>query len=538
MENIFVFLAGIALFLMSFQLVVKYMQRLIGRKISTTVKKAGNSKIKALGLGAGATTLFQNSTAVIVLVISFVEMGFLTLLQSMPLVLGINIGASLTLISILLSSFSISVYFSILALIGAFIVMLGRTEKIKNIGYLLFGIGILFLGMFIMSDSMSFLKTLPLVQSILTTISHPLVLIAIGLLLGTLIQSSLASNAILITLCAVGGSAGLSVVSALWLSFSFKLGPTFMGMIASFGGKKSSQAVALFHFLVNLLILIVFSLSTLTGWHIALANAIVNPALVIVLCNIIVCTFTVLLLLPFSKLIGNALGKCFKDKQDKYADFIMQESSFSYTSVALELLRHQVKLLQDKIVDNVSILFSNYFIESKIGTIKTLEKNNEEFLYMCNLFTSNLAKLKTELNAQENSLVRYFYNLTSRYSSMSHRYEKLVILLKETKNGMIFKQEEQDRAKELFERINELANMSDCMLKCYLSSNEKKCYYLNNIIKVDDEVANMKLTIKKEMFVNYRKSKDNVQNTEQYARLINETEQLGEHFTAIGLNML
>lgn len=121
---------------------------------------------------------------------------------------------------------------------------------------------------------------------------------------------------------------------------------------------------------------------------------------------------------------------------------------------------------------------------------------------------------------------------------MSHRYEKLVILLKETKNGMIFKQEEQDRAKELFERINELANMSDCMLKCYLSSNKKKCYYLNNIIKVDDEVANMKLTIKKEMFVNYRKSKDNVQNTEQYARLINETEQLGEHFTAIGLNML
>ena len=154
-EIICLFIAGLALFLMSFQLIVKYMQRLMGDRVRKVVQSAGNNRLKATCMGLGSTMLFQNSTAVLVLVIGFVEMGALSLLNSVPLVLGVNIGAACSLITILLSSFNVSICVSLVSIVGAFMVALSKHEKVKNVGYLLFAIGILFLGMFLMSDNTS-----------------------------------------------------------------------------------------------------------------------------------------------------------------------------------------------------------------------------------------------------------------------------------------------------------------------------------------------------------------------------------------------
>lgn len=539
LENILIFLAGLGLFLMSFQMIVKHMQKIMGSKIKNTVKQAGSSKVKGVGLGAISTTLFQNSTAVIVLIIGFVEMGVLSLLQSIPLVLGVNIGASITLLTIFLSSISFSVYVSLLALIGVAIVMFCKKEKTKSVGFLLFAIGILFLGMYLMSNSMSFLKTMPEFNSFLTSISNPLLLICIGLVVGTIIQSSLASNAILITLCAVGGVSGLGIESALWLSFSFKLGPTLMGVIASLGAKKASRTVALFHFLMNFLILLVFSLSTLTGWHLAFAELIQNPALVIVLENIIVCTFTCLILLPLTKWISILLNKSFKEEQSKYSAFEMSDNVLAFGGVAVEHLSRQATILQEQIANDVTELFNTFFSEGKDeNTLKELTKKQKEFEYVCNLFDSNLAKIKGGMNEDEKATVRYFYSLTSRYSSMGHRYEKLIALLEDTNFGTSFSNLQKKDAIELFEKVKDLAQMSTCMLNNYLAKEVNKCYYLNNVFKVDREVAQIKIEIKKDMIEAYMQEKKGAGNAEKFGRLINETEQLGEHFTAIGLNML
>ena len=538
LDNIFIFLAGLGLFLMSFQIIVKHMQKVMGSKIRSTVKNAGSSKLRGLGLGALSTSIFQNSTAVIVLIISFVEMGALTLLQSVPLVLGVNIGASLTLLTIFLSSISFSVYVSSLALVGVAIAMFCKKGKGKSIGFIIFAIGILFLGMHLMSSSMSFLKTIPEFTSFLTSISNPLLLVCIGLIVGTIIQSSLASNAILITLCAIGGVSGLGIESALWLSFSFKLGPTLMGVIASIGAKKASRTVALFHFLMNFIILIVFSLSTLTGWHIAFANLVQNPALVIVLENIIVCTFTCLLLLPFTKGISKVLNKIYKEDKSKYSAFEMSDNILTYGGVAIEHLSKQANILQSQIVEDVTLLLDSYFTEKSNISIKQLNKKHKEFEYVCNLFDANLAKIKGGVNEEEKATLRYFYNLTSRYSSMRHRFEKLVALLEDTDFGKNFTDIQEKDAKELFAKVKDLAQMSSSMLSNYLAKDTSKCYYLNNVVQLDKEVAQIKIEIKKDMIDAYRQEKKGAGNAEKFGRLINETEQLGEHFTAIGLNML
>lgn len=536
-EIICLFIAGLALFLMSFQLIVKYMQRLMGDRVRKVVQSAGNNRLKATCMGLGSTMLFQNSTAVLVLVIGFVEMGALSLLNSVPLVLGVNIGAACSLITILLSSFNVSICVSLVSIVGAFMVALSKHEKVKNVGYLLFAIGILFLGMFLMSDSMAFLRTLPEVSALLTSFTSPILLVLVGLAVGTIVQSSLASNAILITLCAVGASAGLDIVSALWLSFSFKVGPTLMGLIASFGSKKASKAVALLHFCLNVLILLVFALSTLTGWHVLLANAIDNAAVVIVLANIIVCAFTCLCLLPFSKYVAAFLGKIGKDKENKFSQFEMEDNAFAFSGVAIEMFSHQAMSLQKNLVNRVNDLIDCFFTNEPKKTIKELNGEIKDFSFMYNMFNSNLGKLSVELNAQEYNKMRYFYNLVSRYSSMVHRYEKILIILKDTKGGSSLTKKQQNEAMLLFSKIKDLALMSESVLKAYLSQDDNHCIYLNNVIKVDDDINQTKLEIKKDLICLCRENKD-IKYTEVYARLINETEQLGEHFTAIALNIL
>ena len=194
--------------------------------------------------------------------------------------------------------------------------------------------------------------------------------------------------------------------------------------------------------------------------------------------------------------------------------------------------------MQNQIALDVSCLLDAYFNEKKEFSIKDLTKKHKEFEYVCNLFDSNLAKIKGGMNEEEKATLRYFYNLTSRYSSMRHRFEKLVVLLEDTNFGKDFTEIQKRDARVLFDKVKDLAQMSSCMLNNYLSKDTNKCYYLNNVVQVDKEVAQIKIEIKKDMIDAYRQEKKCAGNAEKFGRLINETEQLGEHFTAIGLNML
>lgn len=536
MQNIFLFIAGLGLFLMSFQLIVKHMQNLMGNKISKTIKNVGNSKIRAMTFGAGCTTILQNSTAVMVLVISFTELGILSILQSIPLVLGVNIGASLSLLTILLSSFKVSVYITALSIVGAFLVAFGKREKMKDVGYLLFAIGILFLGMNLMTSSMSFLSTMPEVETFIANITNPIVLILIGLVLGTIIQSSLASNAILITICTAGLGTDFGLANALWLSFSFKLGPTFMSVLASFGGNKSSKAVAFLHFFINLFILFVFALSSLTGWHTWLADKITNPALFIVISNILICTISVLILSVFAKQIDCILGKIFKDKQCKFKDFAIDASAYNFSDVIIEHLNKQAQILQSKFVDIFQSLNQAFFDSQKPS--KLLNADLRDFVQMKDLFARNVSGINSELNINQSKRVQYFQNLVSRYTSMIHRYEKLQALIRSTNHGEIFDENQKHIIKKLFENIEKLANMSLEILQCYLSTSQDKCLYLSNVLEIDNQIYKIKLDVKNEILSGYKADDVAMQNIEQFARVINEAEQIGEHLTSIELNML
>lgn len=538
-SNIFIFFAGLGLFLMSFQLIVKHMQLLMGEKVRTKIRNAGNSKAKAVTLATGFTFLFQNSTAVLVLILGFAEMGMFSLVQSVPWIIGINIGSSCALLTTLLSSFSVSIYVSGLAFIGTFMVMFAKKEKFKNLGYVIFSVGVLFLGMHLMTQGMGFIKTEESILSLISSVSNPLILILIGFLLGLFLQSSLASNAIIITLCAVGAMNGLSIESALWLSFSAKIGPTLMGIFASLKSKKDSRAIAFLHFSINVLILLFFALTTLTGWHTALASVIGNPAVTIVVENIIVCTVCCLLLLPLSKPIAKVLSKIFKQKNNKYADFEIPDNVFEYTNATLERLNYQAKILNKELISHITLIYSSFFVKGGIEKFDEINALIQDFEFKRKLFLVNIQKTKVhQISVEEDKAICYLYNLDSRFESMAHRLEKLNILNKETNAGEIFTDEQEEKAKSLFEKILSLANMSSDILEIYLLGDSNQCYYLNNVIELDKEINIEKLAMKADIIKYYREVDTPIENVEKYARLVNESEQIGEHYTAISLDIL
>ncbi|MCL2818689.1 MAG: Na/Pi symporter, partial [Actinomycetia bacterium] len=251
--HIFELLGGLALFLYGMNRMSVGLKKVAGKKLKGLVKRFTTNRWIGAGMGALVTALIQSSTATIVMAVGFVNAGLMTLFGATAIIIGANVG---TTISSMLLTFNIKPYAPLLIFIGAMLVLFIRQKKLKNTGLVFLGFGLLFLGLTLMSDSMSPLKDVPFMAELFEHTRNPFIGILVGFTVTAIIQSSTATIGIILSMIAAGVITDLN--QAIFILYGLNLGGTITPFIASIGTNKPAKRTAVANLLFNLLGVMIF----------------------------------------------------------------------------------------------------------------------------------------------------------------------------------------------------------------------------------------------------------------------------------------
>ena len=256
---------GLALFLYGMNLMGEGLSQASGGRLERILEKLTSNPLKAVILGAGVTAVIQSSSATTVMVVGFVNSGIMKLQQAVGIIMGANIGTTITswilgLSGIDSSSFGVQLlkptsFSPILAVIGVVFLLFTKKDNLKNAAAILIGFAILMFGMDAMSEAVKPLRDVPEFTSILTRFSNPILGMIAGLVLTAVIQSSSASVGILQALCATGA---VGYGAALPIIMGQNIGTCVTAMISGIGASKNAKRTALVHLYFNIIGTILF----------------------------------------------------------------------------------------------------------------------------------------------------------------------------------------------------------------------------------------------------------------------------------------
>ena len=254
-EAIIGLLAGLGALLIGFKLLSDNIEKLATSGLKKLFNKTSKNPWVGVGIGAAVTAIIQSSGASTVMVVGFVNAGLMTLFQATAMIMGANIGTTVTAQIAALGSFDIGLYATLLVCIGAFMNMLCKKEKPRTIGLALAGLGLVFMALNFMSDSMKYFTSSESdinITAILQSVTNPFLLLFVGIILTALLQSSSALTAILISMLTAGlvvGRAGSSDI--LFIVLGTNIGSTVTALLSSLGASTNAKRASLIHLLFN-----------------------------------------------------------------------------------------------------------------------------------------------------------------------------------------------------------------------------------------------------------------------------------------------
>lgn len=244
---------GLAIFLFGINLMGDALTNFAGPKLRGYVEKYTSNPIKGVLVGIVITGLIQSSSATTVIAISFVRAGVMSLEQAIGVILGANIGTTVTAVLI---GFNLDYLSYFICLIGVIVFLFSKKRKGKYIGEILVGFGLLFIGLKMMGDSLAELKNIPGFEDIVTNLGkNPVIAVLVGALMTALIQSSSAFIGIVQSLY---GSGAIGLNLSLGFLFGANIGTCITGVLASLGGSLSAKRTSLFHVLFNVIVSTIF----------------------------------------------------------------------------------------------------------------------------------------------------------------------------------------------------------------------------------------------------------------------------------------
>ena len=341
--SILTMLGGLALFLYGMQVMGDGLAKISGGKLEKILENLTSSKLRAVLLGLGVTAVIQSSSATTVMVVGFVNSGIMKLTQAVGIIMGANIGTTVTAWILSLAGIESNNFFMsllkpssfapILALIGIVLLMFTKSSRKKDIGAILVGFAVLMFGMDTMSAAVKPLADVPEFTNLLLAFSNPIAGVLAGTVLTAIIQSSSASVGILQALCVTGA---VPYSAAFPIIMGQNIGTCVTALLSAIGANKNAKRAAMIHLYFNIIGTVVF-LSVFYILNAAVQfpfmDSMATPAAIAVTHSVFNVTAT-LLLLPFSNLLVKLACMTIRDssedveaaKEDQ--EFLILESRF------------------------------------------------------------------------------------------------------------------------------------------------------------------------------------------------------------------
>ena len=422
--NLFMFIGGLGMFLYGMHVMADGMQKSAGNKMKDFLGMLTGNRFMAVGIGALITAIIQSSGATTVMVVGFVSAGLMTLSQAVGVIMGANIGTTITAWIVSLSQLGDSAallnpqfYAPLLVGIGALIIMFAKSNKKQNIAEIIIGVGLLFLGLKSMSGAIKPYTDAPIFSIVFTTLGYnPILGILAGAVITALLQSSSVSVGILQTL-AVNGLVGTN--AAVFITLGENIGSCVTALLSAMGGSRTAKRAATIHLSFNVIGAILFGVICTVLFMVRpdIAGHKITPVEISLFHTGFKLTMTVLLF-PFAEKLVDLSGFLIKETE---ADRLAAEEEgsilhldpriFEQPSIAVVALSNEVVRMGEMVLENVrravNVCFSRdekeiekvFEVEKRVNRINkelteylihanNLSLNNRQKLIVANLFNS------------------------------------------------------------------------------------------------------------------------------------------------------
>lgn len=402
---------GLGLFLFGMHSMSEGMQQSAGERMRSILENVTRNRIVGAGIGTFVTTIIQSSSATSVMLVSFVNAGLLQFRQTIPVLLGAAIGTTITA---QLIAFRITEYSLLLVAVGFFVQAFSKKEKFRSVGYSIFGFGVLFFGLQIMSDAMAPLRDYSPFIDLLLRLESPVVGILVGAVFTALIQSSSAFIGIMIVLASQGL---LSLDACIPLLLGSNLGTPVTALLASMRSGAEAKKVAVAFLLIKLISVIIFA-----GWTAQLGKFLLQLTPEASLPRLIANAHTLingvlmLVVLPVSpqvaRFIDRIAGKPKERGKQAFRTLYLDQGMTSTPSLALNLAKQEI-IRMGMIVRTMFSLIRLPFLEKDSSTLGDVYIHEQEVNFLSDSIKSYFLKINREsMNSKQlNESFQLLYSL-------------------------------------------------------------------------------------------------------------------------------
>ena len=523
-------IGGLGLFLYGMKLMGEGLENAAGDSLKSILEKVTSNPIMAVLIGAIVTAVIQSSSATTVMVVGFVNAGLMNLYQAAGIIMGANIGTTITA---QLISFKLDGIAPIFVALGVAIVMFSKAKKRKEIGNIILGFGILFMGMGIMSDAMRPIASSPLFKEFIIAMGNNWILgLLAGLAMTAVLQSSSATTGIIVALATTGS---ITMKVALPVIFGCNIGTCVTALLSSIGTNKTARKAALIHLIFNITGTLIFI--PLMGVLITVVEAI-SPGDVkrqIANAHTIFNITNTIIMVPLIKILIDIVNKMLpgEDEVEKIGATYIDDRFLETPVIASGQVIKETIRMANKAKENLEISVTA-FMTNDDELITKVYENEQIINTLEHEITNYLVKLaKTDLSDKEKGIVASSFHIINDIERVGDHAKNIAELSSE-KISKRFSYSE-DAQKELTDMYNYTLDSLTAAIESYESSNIKKA---ETVGKLEERIDILEKELRSHHIRRLNDGQCNAISGAVFLDLISNFERIGDHATNIAESVL
>ncbi|CUM99329.1 transcriptional regulator PhoU [Blautia hydrogenotrophica] len=539
MEILLGLMGGLGLFLFGMKLMSDGLEKAAGAKMRSILEFFTKNTIRGILVGTFFTAVIQSSSAATVMTVSFVNSGLMNLYQAAGVIMGANIGTTVTS---QLISFNLSALAPLFVIAGVVMYMFCKRQKIQNIGMVILGFGVLFMGMTTMSSSMSTLKTDPVVLETMSSLTNHYLAILVGIVVTAVLQSSSATVGIVLLLANQGL---LDIRICFFIILGCNIGSCVSAMLASLNGKRDAKRTALIHLLFNIIgTIIVFlvltvALEPITAFIQNISGH--NPGREVANAHTLIKITEVIILAPFVKQIVHLTHYILPEKKHKNAQpkednyglqFIGAKSILSPATAVFDATR-ELEHMGNMAVTNLQRAMNSLITldEDEIQEVCKVEKNID---YLNHAITDYLVKLnQTTLPVDDAKSIGGLFHVANDIERIGDHAENVAeaAAMRKSQN-IVFSPQAQ---KEMGEMLDLVIKVTAYALDMFSNNNQE---HMQEILDLENQVDEMERMFQENHVQRLTRNECTPSAGMIFSDIISGLERVSDHATNIAFSLL
>lgn len=532
--EVFTLFGGLGFFLFGMKLMSEGLEKAAGAKMRGILEFFTKNRFIGMVVGIVFTAIIQSSNATTVMVVSFVNSGLMTLMQATGVILGANIGTTVTG---QLIAFNLSDIAPLVVIIGVIMVMFCRKQSVKKIGEVILGFGILFMGLRIMGESMQAVKESPRILEFLSSLSSPFSAILVGFLITAVLQSSSATVGIILLMVSQGL---LAFTICPFMILGCNIGSCVSALVASLSGKKDAKRAALIHFLFNVIgsavmfLILLAALEPITSGLLYISGG--NLARAVANVHTLMKVFEVAMLFPFMGWIVRATYKIVPGSdeiEDEYELQYIGKGNIMAPTTAFSNGVHEITHMGRIAIENLKTSMHT-LCELDEKEIDDVYKREEYIDFLNRKITDYLVKVnEIELPIADARLIGALFHVVNDIERIGDHAENFADSARDRiERGIEFSEKAKKQLQDMTEEVVQILEYS---LDMFMNRNPR---HMQDILNLEDNIDERERKLQRAHVKRLTKNKCTPEAGMLFSDTISGLERVADHATNIAFAIL